>query len=54
MFEASENMKNIQDLALEGLATTDSVKLLELFLKAIGMCRQLELQNQSLLGNNNE
>ena len=45
-------MKNIQNLALEGLATTTSEKLLELFLKSINMCRELELQNQSLLGNN--
>lgn len=49
---SSENMKNIQGLALEGLATTDSTKLLELFLKAISMCRELELQNQTLIGNN--
>jgi hypothetical protein len=47
-----ENMKNIQELALEGLATTDSEKLLELFLKAVSMCRRLELQNQTLIGKN--
>ncbi len=42
------SMSTIQQLALEGLSTTDNLKMFQLFMKAIDMCGELETKNQAL------
>lgn len=42
------SMSDIQQLALEGLATTDNLKMFQLFMKAVNMCGDLEIKNQDL------
>lgn len=42
------SMSDIQQLALEGLATTDNLKMFQLFMKAVNMCGELEMKNQAL------
>lgn len=42
------SMSDIQNLALDGLATTDNLKLFQLFMKAVNMCGELEIKNQEL------
>ena len=50
-------MESIQQLALDGLATTDNLKLLQLFLKATDIYKDLEVSNQllqQLIANQNQ